>query len=284
MLRLGNTCRATIGLAAAVATLSSSAFAQGDNGFLRGAGRTDAAITYAFDSYDHFWVGDNKVEDPGVGEITRESLNLWVAHGLREDLDLVGSFSLVEVENDGTAPFRDERQLQDMVLGVKWRAFEQRVGPGAFSLLAAPSVKIPMSHYQANAVTAIGDGQIDYRARAIAHYRFDFGAFISLESGFDYRTEQPGNEIPVNLTVGIPVTQYVTLMPFYSTVTSDGDIDIGQGDFPAVEEESERVGVSIYARLNETIGLSAGWKTTIDGRNTGEVDGYWAGLVFRIGS
>ncbi len=282
MNRLGSNSRVAFTLAAAVAAISGRAVAQGDNGFLRGTGRTDVAITYAMDSYDHFWVGDNKVKDPGVGEVTRESLNLYVAHGLREDLDLVGSFALVEAENDGTANFRDERQLQDMSLGVKWRVFEQRLGPGAFSFLAAPSVKIPMSHYQANAVTALGDGQIDYRARAIAQYRFDFGVFLALEGGFDYRTEQPGNEVPLNLTLGVPVTQYVTVMPFYSTVTSDGDIDIGQGDFPAVQEESDRAGVSLYARLNDTVGVTLGWKTTLDGKNTGDVDGYWAGVVLRF--
>lgn len=272
-------------LAAGVAALAVGAQAQGDNGFLRGQGKTDLAISYSHDQYDKFWLGDDKVADPGVGEITREALNLYVAHGLRNDLDLVFSASWVDVESDGAANFDDETQLQDAIGGVKWRVGpESRLGMGSFSFLFAPSVKVPMSHYESNKPTAIGDGQIDYRLRGIAHYRLDNGIFVSLESGFDYRTEQPGNEIPVNLTLGVPVTQYVTVMPFYSQVTSDGNYDIGQGDFPGVQEESERWGVSLYARLNERLGLTAGWKTTIDGKNTGDVDGYWFGVVFKLGN
>ena len=267
----------------AFAVLATGAQAQGDNGFLRGAGKTDLSLSYAMDQYDEFWVGDTKVADPGVGEITRESMNLFVAHGLRNDLDLFAAASWVDVENDGTADFNDETQLQDAVGGVKWRVGgEQRIGPGAFSFLLAPSVKIPMSHYESNSVTAIGDGQLDYRARGIAHYQLDSGFWLSVESGFDYRTEQPGNEIPLNITLGLPVTQYVTVMPFWSQVSSDGDIDIGQGDFPAVEEDSTRLGVSLYVRIDERLGFTAGWKTTRDGKNTGDVDGYSFGVVYRL--
>jgi hypothetical protein len=238
------------------------------------------------DLYDEFWLGSTKVADPNVGEITREAVNLHVAHGLRSDLDLVISASWVDVENDGFADFDDETKLQDAVVGVKWRVGPaQRLGFGEFSFLLAPSVKVPMSHYESNLPTALGDGQIDYRVRGIAHYRFDPGWFVSVESGFDYRTEAPGNEIPLNVTLGVPLTQYLTVMPFWSQVSSDGDYDIGQGDFPGVEEEWERYGLSLYARIDERFGISAGWKQTADGKNTGDIDGgYWLGLVWQLGS
>ena len=283
MTRIGMQLLGPLRLVLPLAALAGHAVAQGDNGFLRGAGRTDLSLSYAFDSYDEFWVGGTKVEDPAVGEVARESVNLFVAHGLRSDLDLFAAASWVDVESDGTNDFNDETQLQDAVGGVKWRVGgEQRIGPGAFSFLLAPSVKIPMSHYESNSVTAIGDGQLDYRARGIAHYRLDSGFWLSVESGFDYRTEQPGNEIPLNITLGLPVTRYVTVMPFWSQVSSEGDLNIGQGDFPAVEEDSTRLGVSLYARIDERLGFTAGWKTTRDGKNTGDVDGYWFGVVYRL--
>ena len=266
-------------LAGALAALAPRAGAQGADGFLRGEGRLDVAFSYVFESYDHFWVGDDKVEDPAVGEVTRESVNLYAAYGLAESLDVVGTLSYVDAENDGTTLFHDERAMQDGTLGLKWRVFEQRFGPGDFSFLAAPAVKIPLSHYSANAVTAIGDGQIDYRARVIGHYRFDNGVFASIESGFDYRTEQPANEIPLNATIGVTLFDRVTIAPFYSWTDSLDGIDIGQGDFPAVEEDIERWGVGVYVRVTELLGITGGWKTTIDGKNTGDLDGWWAGIV-----
>jgi hypothetical protein len=269
------------GSVAAIATvgLGGTAAAQGDDGFLRGAGRLDLALSYGWEEFDEFWAGSDKVEDPAVGEVTRESLNLWLAYGLADELDVVATATWADAENDGTTHFHDERAPQDGTLGLKWRLFETRAGPGALSLLAAPAVKIPLSHYEANSVTALGDGQIDYRGRAIAHYQFDFGAYLAVESGFDYRTERPANEIPLHLSAGITLFDRFTLTPFWSLVDSEHGYDLGQGPFPGVEEDSERWGIRLFARIDQHSGITLGWKETIDGRNTGDLWGFFAGFV-----
>lgn len=269
------------GVAALLAAGSATASAQGETGFLRGRGKTDLSFGYAAERFDDVFVGTDKTSTAALGTVTHESFNLHAAHGLTNDLDLFVAASWVDAENDGTAKFHDETQLQDAIGGAKWRVHgPDRFGPGAFSFLVAPSIKVPMSHYEAKLPTAIGDGQIDYRARAIAHYRLDCGVWASVESGFDYRSEGPDNEIPLNVTVGFPVTRFVTVSPFFSTVWSGGTADIGQTDLPNVEEEYQRAGVSIYAHLDKHFGLTAGWKTTLDGKNTGDLDGYWVGLVW----
>ena len=67
---------------------------------------------------------------------------------------------------------------------------------------------------------------------------------------------------------------------------SQGGIDInevgvpGQGGFPSTEEEYERYGISAYARLGSGLGLTAGYRTTSDGKNTGDVDAYTVGIVY----
>lgn len=273
---------ALLGVVIALGGLAASARGQGETGFLRGEGQTDAALTYSYDVYDHFWVGNDRVEDPAVGEVTREALNLFIAHGLDDRTDIFMSASFVDAENDGFAPFDDETDLQDAIFGVKWQAWTTPLGPGAFSFLALPSVKIPMTHYEANSVTAIGDGQIDYRARGILHYRADCGAFVSVETGFDYRTEETSNEWPLNVTLGFTVFDRVTIMPFYSQLRSDGGPDIGQAPFPDTQEEWERWGVQLYGRITENIGVTLGWRETIDGKNTGDVTSYWGGVVFKF--
>jgi hypothetical protein len=266
----------------AVLALASLASAQGDTGFLRGEGRADVALSYSLDWYDEFWVGDTKVSDPGVGEIERSTLSLYAAYGLLEDLDLVVNAAYVESSSDGAGGLPDEDDPQDLVLGAKWRAYDTGAGAGRLSLFLAPAVKLPMTDYENNAPTAIGDGQVDLRFRGIAHYQV--GAFWgSLESGFDKRNGAPDDEIPFHLTLGGDVGP-VTIMPFYSMVSSQGGIDISDvpalGGFPAVEEEYDRYGVRAYARIHDRFGLTAGYLTTTDGKNTGEVDAYTFGIVF----
>lgn len=265
----------------ALALPASLARAQGDTGFLRGEGRLDSALSYTLDWYDEFWVGDMKVSDPGVGEVERETFSLYAAYGLTNDIDLVLNANYVEAESDGTVPFDDEEDLQDLYLGAKWRAYSAAIGTGMFSALLAPSVKLPMTDYEDNNVTAIGDGQVDLRFRGILHYQWS-AFFGSLESGYDVRNGAPEDEVPLNLTLGGTIADRVTLMPFYSLVRSDGGPDIGDPGFTfrAVQEEYDRIGISAYARLGQGLGLSAMWRTTTDGMNTGEAETISVGLVY----
>jgi hypothetical protein len=262
--------------------LAPTSFAQGDNGFLRGAGRTDVAFTYSVEEFEHFWVDDHRMRDAGIGTLERESWNLWVAHGIRDDLDLVATATYVRADTSGSAKPPEHSNLQDGTLGAKWRVFEQQLGPGSFSALAAPAVKIPLAHYAANEVTAIGDGQIDYRLRAIVQYRFDFGAYVAFESGYDVRSEGTRNEVPIHLSVGATVFDRLTITPFMSWVNTMGGKDIGRDDFPDVEEDSTRGGVSGYLRLTDRFGATGGCKTTFQGSNTGDSWSWWLGLVLRF--
>jgi len=52
--------------------------------------------------------------------------------------------------------------------------------------------------------------------------------------------------------------------------------------FPSNEENIERAGVSLYWRVAERFGLTGTWRTTLDGRNTGDVDACSLGIVLRM--
>ena len=99
--------RLLLGLALLASPLAAPAAAQGENAFQRGSGRTDFALTYGQDWYDSFWVGDTRMAVPDVGEVTRTTVNLWAAHGLRDDLDVWASATWAQSESDGIAGFPD---------------------------------------------------------------------------------------------------------------------------------------------------------------------------------
>lgn len=257
-------------------------FAQGETGFLRGEGKLDIVAAYAVDSYDEFWVGSNKLSDPAVGEVERKVYALYSAYGLTDEADLILAGAYVEAESDGIGGFPDESDLQDLLLAAKWRVYEQPVGGGSFSLALLPGIKVPMTDYEDNAVTAIGDGQVDLRGRVVGQLELANGAFAALETGYDRRNGSPDDEVPINLTIGATIAQRLTVAPFLSRVESLGGTDIGApGGFPTNEEDYTRAGLSLYWRLSERYGLTGSWRTTLDGRNTGDVDGFSVGFVLR---
>ncbi|MEQ8768473.1 MAG: hypothetical protein RL885_31500 [Planctomycetota bacterium] len=272
---------------------SSDALAQGDTGFLRGQGKVDIALSFNRDTYRDFWVSRQRREMSAVGRVTRDSYTIFTAVGILDDLDFqasasyTGSTTSAHPLEKSAAGYSREDDFQDLTAGFKFRPLSFEAGPGEASVLFAPAVKLPLASYEDDGVTAIGDGQSDYRARIIAHYGFNNGIFVSVESGYDIRDGRPKDEIPLNITAGVTVAELVTIMPFYQNVNSLGGYNIGEGSFPGIEEDYERLGLATFIRITENFGLSASWRTTVRGvlvrsKNTGDVEGFSVGLVLRF--
>lgn len=259
---------------------SAAAFAQGDTGFLRGQGKFDAAFSYSHEFFDKFWVGNDKVSDPSVGRVTRTTYSLYGAFGVQDDIDAAFNVPYEIVTSNQDQPREDD--FQDLTVSVKWRALSWRDGSATWSLLLAPGAKVPLSNYEDNAVTALGDGQTDYRGRVIGQLQFDNGLYFAVESGFDKRAGRPEDEIPLNAQFGYTFAEKVTISPFLSTVFSQGGTDIGQGPFPGNQEEFLRLGVLAYVRFTENFGLNGMYRQTINGMNTGETTTYSIGAVLKF--
>ena len=264
---------------ACISGLPVSAVGQGDTGFLRGKGNMDLAISFSLDTYDEFWIGNDRIHDPPFGRVDRYALNLYGAYGLTDDIDLVANASYVAVTTEHI--FDDESDPQDLNAAIKWRFFSERLGEGTFNVLAFPSVKVPMSNYEDDNVNAIGDGQVDLRGHIILQQEFDCGAFLALDTGYDVRFQDPPDQFPINFSAGMTFDDF-TVTAFYTLIDSLGGYDIGEGPFPGVEEDYDRLGLNFYLRITDHFGLTlAGW-TTLDGKNTGDVDGFAVGTVIRL--
>jgi len=260
--------------------LSTTALAQGDSGFLRGKGKLDVAVTAFSDRYDEFWFGSNRVTNPPFGEVRRDSLNLYVAYGLTNTMDITASAAYVRSETE--AVFEGERDFQDFVAQLKWLLHTWKGNHGKLNFLLAPGVKVPLTDYENDAVPAIGDEQVDFRLRGIVQCHFNNGAYVALESGYDVRNGLPGDEVPVHLTGGFCVGQALTISGYYSNIDSLDGYDIMEGPFYGVEEDIEKVGICAYCRILEGFGVTAGLGNTLSGRNTGDVHSYSLGTVFRF--
>jgi hypothetical protein len=250
------------------------------NGYQPGAGHGDLALSYGFESYDEFWVGDTKVSDPGVGEVETTSFTLWTQWGFTDDLALVANLPYVDADSDGLGGF-SESDLQDLAVLVKYRFHQVDSGSARHSFVGAAGGRTPASDYEDNLPVDVGDGTSDVLVRLV--YQLETGGFyFSQQVGFDLRGGDAPDGFPLVSELGYSFGR-VTLNASYLRYIADGGTDIGDPGFtfPSNQDETSRLGAKLYGRLNDRLGLSAQYFSTLDGRNSGDATGYSLGLVLR---
>jgi hypothetical protein len=261
--------------------VAGAAAAQDLDGFSPEPGKGDIALSYSFDSYDEFWVGDTKVSDPGVGEVEANSLSLWWRHGFTERLSVVASLPYVDADGDGLGGF-SESALQDLTVLGQYRLLTRESGSRRHSFVVGGGFRTPASDYEANSPIDVGDGTTDVLLRAV--YLLQAGYFyLSAQTGYDVRGEDAPDGIPLAITGAWGFGGGRTWVSgTYSQYFADGGTDIGDPGFtfPSNEDESTRIGAKVFSRINDRFGWSVAAFTTLDGRNSGDTTGYSAGLVF----
>ena len=258
-------------------------FAQDLNGFFPAPGEMQLALSYSSESWDEFWRGSEKVgTPPGLGKADISSVNLWLRYGVSRRLALVANLPYVDAHSDGNPGF-DESSLQDLTVLAKYR-FAEYGGHGGdrrlrHVLAVAGGVRTPAADYEANLPLDVGDGTTDVLFRFV--YQLERGRFyLSQQVGYDLRSEDAPDGFPFYTELGFR-TGRVTWIGSLHALWADGGTDIGDPGFtfPSNRDEYQKIGARIFARLNERLGLTAGVFETLDGRNSADSSGFFAGLV-----
>lgn len=269
--------RAATLAAAALLAVATPALALDLNGFLPARGSGSLAFSATREGYDEFFVGETKVSDPGVGEVDITSIAVWLQWGITDDFALVVNLPYVSADSDGLGGF-EESGLQDLTVLGKYRFAAIDNGSARHSFLGALGARTPLSDYEANLPVDIGDGTTDALARLL--YQFETGRFyFSQQVGFDLRGDDAPDGFPLYTELGLTRGR-VTVSGFYSNYIADGGTDIGDPGFtfPSNQEEFQRGGAKLYARIGDRLGFSLVGFTTFDGRNTGDLSGISAGI------
>jgi hypothetical protein len=261
-------------LAMAVIGLGTPVRAMDINGFLPGQGHGDVAVSYTAEGYDEFWVGKTKVSDPGVGEVDIDSVSLWVQWGLTDDLAVVANLPYIDASSNGLGGFED-KGWQDLSALLKYRFFAS----GPHSLVAAAGVRTAVQDYEPNLPVDLGDNTTDALFRLV--YQFQTPSFyFSQQVGYDLRGDDAPDDYPFYTELGFTAGR-ITYGGYYSKLIADDGTDIGDPGFtfPSNQEEYSKAGLKVYGRVTERFGLSAAYFITLDGRNTGDSDGFSVGAV-----
>lgn len=274
------------------------------DGFFKTKGELSLTASYSRGVFDEFYVGDTKVGPvPAHEEISQNIYTLYGAYGITDDLSVVVNVPYVSATGDGVADpvngLLDVDGLQDVSAYLKYRPLSAGFSGGRFDVVTAAGVSVA-GDYEPNGILSLGSGANSANFRVGGHLHLNSGLFLTATGGYDFRGEAENTGAETDFDVpnafrGMAKVGYAGgkfyvegWFDFQQTLEDDlGPIDImGErftGNFPETTVNYARVGASVYVPLGNTLGVSAGYGTVIDGRNLGDTNLFSAGLTVNLG-
>ena len=121
------------------------------DGFFRGAGQGDVTIALTLESADEFFNADEQVDVPPIYRtLTRNTVSLYAAYGLTDNLDLNVPYIFASGDGEGPAselPPQELDNFQDVGVAVKWRPYQAAAGAGTLSLVGGAAASFPVTDY-----------------------------------------------------------------------------------------------------------------------------------------
>ena len=251
--------------------LSTTLSGQGPiSGFMVGRARTDLAVSYSYESYEHYYFGSDKQ----AADNRIQSVNLFLEHGFSDSLAIV--INLPYVWTDSL-----NRGLQDGAVALKYRQQPIVKESGSLSLIASAGISFPLSAYPQQTERPIGAGATLLQGRIVAQYNFRSGLFLHVQSGYDFRVlPEAQSAIPVQARAGFGAARYFVegWLEWYHTFAAGADERILGGNGP----DWLRLGGALYFPLSPSTGVVFNAAHFLTGRNIGLSTRVGGGLVWRI--
>ncbi|MCX6214244.1 hypothetical protein [Spirosoma sp.] len=271
------------------------------DGFMRGQRKASLAVFGSQSTYDTYYVNKTETKNPNLGTVTTEALTVVGTYGLGYDLDLIVAAPYVRTQASA-GYFSKQEGFQDVTAALRWEAYDYKLGRSKLSWQFAVGYSMPIQPYVNDALVAIGRGSKNLDGRTLLHFKAR-SFFLTGQLGY-IRNGQVTLDHPVNYydpdqlnpnsssKVNVPDVTEIIVRGGFVTKFCNIDVwgqqqtphnrgtNIGTGvPFPTNAIGFRRVGATAYLRLLKQFGLTAGYSTTLDGRNTGKSTQINAGLV-----
>ncbi len=260
-----------------------------------------AGFQYSHSSWDHYWEGTLKRDNPNIGTITTQSIALMGNFGISKKLNLL--FGVPYVFTKASAgTLMGQQSLQDGMLAAKWKAFEAKGARHRFSFFTLGGLSAPLSSYTPDFLPlSVGLHSKTLFLRGLADYQrgrfFITGsASYHLRSNVHLaRTAYYTTEMHYTNEVKMPNAWYANLRTGYRSPhlvaeavadrwTTLGGFDIRRNDmpFPSNRMNATNVGISLRYEPDwlKWVSLTGGGMYTIDGRNTGQATTFYGGVFY----
>ncbi|WP_420146959.1 hypothetical protein [Spirosoma sp.] len=268
------------------------------DGFMRGQRKANLSLIGSQSTYDTYYINTTETKNANLGTVTTQSLTLKASYGLGYDLDLIVAVPYVRTEaSAGYSP--KQEGFQDLSAALRWEAYDYKFGKTRLSWLFTLGYSLPLQNYVNDALVAIGRGSSNLDGRTMLHYTagpfFLTGQYGYIRMGqvtldhvvntYDPNQVNPNSGTKLNVpdVTDLIIRTGIKTKPVYidawfqkQTPYNEGT-NIGPGvPFPTNAVGFTRAGARVWIKLIGKLGLTAGYSTTLSGRNIGKfsrVDG-----------
>lgn len=256
---------------------------------------------YMHSSWDHYWEGVFKRDNPNLGTVSTQQVMLMGNYGITHKLNLiVGAPYVWTHATAGT--LHGQHGIQDLSAWIKWEALDRNVGKGVLSIYLIGGGSIPLTNYIADFLplsiglqskTASGRLMADYQLGnffATASGTYTVRSNITIDRNSYYTTSlHLTNQVAMpdmaswNFRTGYRSDRMILEAVFSGMITLGG-FDIRKNDmpFPSNKMNSAMAGADFKYNFKAVDGLSliGGGMYTLTGRNVGQAAAFDIGVFY----
>jgi hypothetical protein len=260
-----------------------------------------AGTIYSNNSWSNYWEGTFKRNNGNIGTLTTNNYSVMGNYGITNKLDFLFSVPYVTT-NASAGTLKGQSGFQDLMLTLKWLAFQTEIGKGIFSVHAIASGSLPLSNYEPDFLpVSIGLQSKTASLRALVNYQtgrfFVAGAGqyiwrdnITIDQNSYYTTQLiNSNQVFMpDVSNFLFSTGYRSLKfnaeAILSQTTTLGGFDIRKNDmpFPSNKMNSTTAGALLKYSFDSITGLelTGGYNYVVAGRNVGQSTTIWGGVLY----
>jgi len=183
--------------------------------------------------------------------------------------------------------------VQDLGVFAKAKVYEKSFQDASkFSIGGATGVTLPVGDYEGAGVLSLGNQATTVNGAAILQYTTKINLFAEVQGGYSYRNSSDF-DIPNAIMYGFKIgyfNEYFYLHANLEMQDSMSGLDIGTPEFaeagaagvlPETEVDFTNLSFNFYIPLyKQKLGISAGYATTLNGRNFSKENAFSFGLVY----
>ena len=257
--------------------------------------------TYMHNSWDYYWEGTFKRNNPNIGTVSTQSVMAMGIYGITRKLNVIASVPYVWT-HASAGTLQGQQGIQDLSAWLKWEALDLNLGKGVLSFYLLGGGSIPLTGYIADFLPlSIGLQSKTLSGRLLVDYQL--GKFFTTASG----TYTGRSDITIDrnsyYTTSLHLTDKVDMPDMagwnvragyrsnwliaegvVTGMYTLGGFDIRKNDmpFPSNKMNSMMAGVDFkYSiRVPNELSLVGGAMYTLSGRNAGQATAWDLGVLY----